>query len=198
MTEKWINTKQNIIDKSLQLFSENGYYNTHINEILKATRLSKGGLYSHFHAKEEIWYASYDNAVKIWKSIVLKGVWGIEDPLDRIEKVLENYLKDYLGKDVIQGGCFFLTMLVDLSGHPNKKLNRVIDGIIGFSNMLHRWLLEAQEKNRLKSGLALNEIADFITISVNGCTALYASTRDPVSWKLTLSQLRYYIHSLEK
>ena len=107
MTEKWINTKQNIIDKSLQLFSEKGYYNTHINEILKATGLSKGGLYSHFRAKEEIWYASYENAVKIWRSIVLKEISDIEEPLDRIEKVLENYLQDYLGKDVIQGGCFF-------------------------------------------------------------------------------------------
>ena len=89
-------------------------------------------------------------------------------------------------------------MLVDLSGYSNKKLNRVIDGIMGFSNMLYRWLMEAQEKKRLKSGLALNEIAEFITISVNGCTALYASSHDPESWKLTLSQLKYYIQSLKK
>jgi TetR/AcrR family transcriptional repressor of nem operon len=118
--------------------------------------------------------------------------------LERIEKVLDNYLHDYLRKDVIQGGCFFLTMLVDLSGTSNKILDRVLDGVMGFSNMLNQWLLEAQEKQMPKSGLDLKDIAKFITVSINGCTTIYASSRDPAIWKLTNSQLKFYINSLKR
>ena len=72
MVTKGVETKQKIIDKSLQLFSVKGYYNTSINDILEATNLTKGGLYGHFKSKEDIWYAVYDQAVTIWKDIVLK------------------------------------------------------------------------------------------------------------------------------
>jgi len=58
----------------LHLFSVKGYYNTSINDIIKATNLTKGGLYGHFQSKEDIWYAVYDQAVTIWKNLVFKDI----------------------------------------------------------------------------------------------------------------------------
>jgi len=179
MVTKGVQTKQKIINKSLQLFSVKGYYNTSINDILEATGLTKGGLYGHFKSKEDIWYAVYDQAVTIWKDIVFKDIRKIDDPLKRIEKVLDNDLKNYLGADVFEGGCFFLNMLVELSGQSNTMGNCILKGIIGFSEVITLWLKEAHEKNMLKPGLNFNEIAKFIIVSINGCAALYPSTRDP-------------------
>jgi AcrR family transcriptional regulator len=67
-------TRQNIIEKSLQIFSVKGYYNTSISDIMAATGLTKGGLYSHFDSKEALWNAAYERAVEIWKGIVFKRV----------------------------------------------------------------------------------------------------------------------------
>jgi TetR/AcrR family transcriptional repressor of nem operon len=69
MSERGIDTRQNIINKSLQLFSEKGYYNTPINDILAATHASKGCIYNHFRTKQDIWYAAYDDAIKLWRNI---------------------------------------------------------------------------------------------------------------------------------
>jgi len=197
MVKKGIQTKQKIINKSLQLFSVKGYYNTSINDILEATGLTKGGLYGHFKSKEDIWYAVYDQAVTIWKDIVFKDIREIDDPLKRIEKALDNDLKNYLGADVFEGGCFFLNMLVELTGQSNTMGNCILKGIIGFSEVITIWLKEAHEKNMLKPGLNFNEIAKFIVVSINGCAALYPSTRDPEIWKLTLRQIKYYINGLK-
>jgi hypothetical protein len=49
----------------------------------------------------------------------------------------------------------------------------------------------------LKPGLNFNEIAKFIVVAINGCAALYPSTRDPEIWKLTLKQINYYINGLK-
>ena len=198
MVKKGLQTKQKVITKSLHLFSVKGYYNTSINDILAATSLTKGGLYGHFQSKEDIWYAVYDQAVTIWKDIVFEDIRKIEDPLKRIEKVLDNDLQNYLGADVFQGGCFFLNMLVELSGQSSTMSNHVLKGMIGFSKVISCWLKEAHEKDMLKPGLNLNEIAKFIVVSLNGCAALYISIRDPEIWKLTLTQIKYYISELKK
>ena len=82
MAGKGEQTRQKIIEKSLQLFSVKGYFNTSINDILEATALTKGGLYGHFSSKEDIWYAVYDEAVEIWKRNVFKGIRDNSDPLE--------------------------------------------------------------------------------------------------------------------
>ena len=116
MSSKGEMTRQTIVNQSLQLFSVKGYYNTSIKDVLMATGLTKGGLYGHFSSKEEIWYAVYDQAVDIWRSLVFKGVRQCKDPLERLNTVIHNNMESYLGGEVFDGGCFFLNMLVELSG----------------------------------------------------------------------------------
>jgi len=198
MVSKGEHTKQKIIDKSLHLFSVKGYYNTSINDILEATGLTKGGLYGHFKSKEAIWYEAYDQAVVIWKNIVFKNVQKIDDPLERIKKALDEDLRKYLGGNVFQGGCFFLNMLVELSGQSKTMSNCILNGIFGFSEVITKWLKEADKKKMLIPGIDLDEIAKFIIVSISGCAALYASTRNPEIWKLTLTQLNSYIDALKK
>ncbi len=198
MSPKGLETKQKIIDQSLHLFSVKGYYNTSINDILEETNLTKGGLYGHFKSKEEIWYATYEQAVEIWKQIVFNELKEVDNPLKRIEKALSNDLRYYLGKDVFKGGCFFLNMLVELSGQSKEMQEKVLNGMLGFAGVINLWLEEAHEKQMLKKNLNLSEISKFIIVSISGCAAMYASTHDSGIWKLTLIQLNNFISTLKK
>ena len=107
MSSKGELTRQHIIEKSMQLLSVQGYFNTSIAGIIKATGLTKGGLYGHFRNKEEIWYAVYAECVKIWRGIVFQGVRDIADPLARLERVIENSLKNYLGAGCLREAAFY-------------------------------------------------------------------------------------------
>lgn len=198
MTSKGTRTKENIVEKSLHIFSVKGYYNTSVNDILEATQLTKGGLYGHFKAKDEIWQAAYERAVKIWREIVFKDIKTIKDPLQRIETALDNDLNRYLGGDVFEGGCFFLNMMVELSNQSARKGERVRKGIMGFSGVIAGWLEEAAEKGMLKPGVDIDEVSDFIVVALNGCAALYAAGHDPKIISVTLSQIRQYIDSLKR
>jgi AcrR family transcriptional regulator len=191
-------TRQNIIDKAMQLFSVQGYFHTSIADVVKATGLTKGGLYGHFRNKEEIWYAVYDECVRIWKSVVFDGVREIADPLERIEKVIANNLKNYLGGGVFKGGCFLCNSLVELSGQDAAMSNYVLQGFQSFSALLRQWLAEAEQQGLLKEGLNLGGVAIFMMISLNGAAPLYAASKDPAVWQQTLAQLRFYLQSLRK
>jgi len=191
-------TRQHIIDKSMQLFSVKGYFHTSIDSIVKATGLTKGGVYGHFRNKQEIWEAVYDECVRLWKRVVFNGVREISDPLARIERVIENSLKNYLGARVFEGGCFLLNSLVELAGQSPVMSQRLLDGFQGFAGLLARWLEEAQQQGMLRDGLNLPEIANFIVIALNGAAPLFASSKDPAVWQQTLGQLHGYIQCLRR
>jgi AcrR family transcriptional regulator len=189
-------TRENIIDKSLQIFSVKGYHNTSISDILAETGLTKGGLYGHFRSKEELWEAAYEKALEIWKGIVFRGVREVPDPLDRIEKAVENDLLGYVGAGIFAGGCFFFNMLVELSGQSEPMSRRIRGGIEQFAGLIAYWLEEANKKGMLKPGVSPRHAADFIVIAINGAAALYAAGRDPAILETTLGQLRGYIRQM--
>jgi len=193
MAGKGTRTRQNIIEKSLQLFCVKGYYNTSINDILEATGLTKGGLYGHFSSKEDIWYAVYDEALGIWRQVVFKGIQSNSSPLERIQTFIENDIKNKLGNGVFEGGCFFHSMLVELSGQSVAMSKHILGGFMQLAGLLCTWLEQADQQGMLKEGLNFKEIANYIIISLNGAAALYASSRDPAILDHTVSQLRFYI-----
>jgi len=189
-------TRQNVIEKSLQIFSVKGYYHTSISDVMAATGLTKGGLYAHFDSKEALWNAAYEKAVEIWRGIVFKGVRRVPDPLDRIAKTVENDLRDYCCGEVFEGGCFFFNMLVELSGQSPVMSGRIVEGFMQFSDLLASWLEEAKSTGRLKPGVRTKEVADFIVTSINGAAALYIATRSNRFPRAIERQLNSYIRLL--
>jgi TetR/AcrR family transcriptional regulator, transcriptional repressor for nem operon len=198
MSAKGELTRRNIIEKSLQLFSVKGYFNTSISDILQATGLTKGGLYCHFKSKEEVWRAVYDDAVDVWRSVVFKDVRSIADPLERIEYTIENVLLNYLGKEIFDGGCFFVNMLVELSGQSDTMGRHILKGFVGFSKLFQSWLSEADTAGLLRADLNFREIADFIIITLNGAATLYMSTRENGIPRQANDQLSFFIEQLRK
>mgnify|MGYP001818299579 CR=1 FL=1 len=191
-------TRQSIVDHSLQLFSVKGFYNTSIKDVLEATGLTKGGLYGHFTSKEEIWYAVYDEAVSIWRSLVFKDVRKCSDPLERLDTFIKNDLENYLGGEVFDGGCFFLNMLVELSGQSARMSKQILRGFVRLSRLLRLWLEEARDNGQIAANADPREIANFIVISLNGAAALYISSRDRTIIDQTVNQLHCYIQNLKE
>jgi len=130
--------------------------------------------------------------------VVFQGVRDISDPMGRIERVLENSLKNYLGGGVFEGGCFLFNALVELAGQSPAMSHHVLKGFKAFSALLRLWLEEAEQKGVLREGLNLDGIATFLVISLNGAAPLYAASRDPAIWQQTLAQLHFYIKCLSK
>jgi len=191
-------TRRKIVSDALQLFSVKGYFHTSVSDILKATQLTKGGLYCHFNSKAMIWYAVYDEAVHVWRGIVFDNVRGIRDPLERIEVVCRRVLLKYLAGDVFQGGCFFVNMLVELAGQSPAMSRHILKGFVGFARLLRDWLLEAQREEIIDPRLNAKEMANFIIIALNGAATLYSASRDADVLQQTAAQLTAYIDLLRR
>lgn len=53
-------TRLHIIATASKLFAQNGFANTSMNDIVRQTGLSKGGIYWHFRSREEVVEAIFD------------------------------------------------------------------------------------------------------------------------------------------
>ena len=198
MAAKGIQSRQHIIEKSLQLFCIKGYFNTSINDITAATDLTKGGFYGHFASKETLWYAVYDEAMRIWRDVVFEGIAAVSDPLQRIQLLIDNDIKHKLGNQVFEGGCFFHSMLVELSGQSAALSSHIMQGFDQLAGLLCAWLKQAHQQGRLKDNLNFNAIARHIIMALNGAAALHACNRDPAILDQAVNELHFYIQQLQK
>ena len=60
-------TKEKILAKALELFSQKGYEGTNINELMVSVGLVKSAVYRHFESKEEIWNALLDKLIAYYE-----------------------------------------------------------------------------------------------------------------------------------
>jgi AcrR family transcriptional regulator len=60
-------TKERILLKALELFSQKGYEGTNINELMESVGLVKSAMYRHFDSKEEIWNALLDRLIAYYE-----------------------------------------------------------------------------------------------------------------------------------
>jgi len=60
-------TKERILSKALELFSQKGYEGTNINELMESVGLVKSAVYRHFESKEEIWNALLDRLIAYYE-----------------------------------------------------------------------------------------------------------------------------------
>lgn len=190
-------TRSMIIDKSLQLFSVKGFHHTSISDIMKETKLTKGGLYAHFKNKDHIWYSCYEKAVAMWREVIFKDMHAIANPYERLVLLVDRHLLDYVGNNIFRGGGFFLNMLVEFSGQSEEKTEHVLNGFTRYSEMIESWIDESKGKGLIKENVDSKEVGSFIVSTFYGTTVIYTASKNREILHQTIGQLRTFLESLQ-
>jgi AcrR family transcriptional regulator len=59
--------KKQILECAKRIFSEKGFYDTQVDDIVKMVRIGKGTIYQYFRNKEDIFLALLENFAKEWE-----------------------------------------------------------------------------------------------------------------------------------
>ena len=84
--------KDLIADTALSCFIASGYGRTSVDEIVKASGVSKGGIYWYFKSKEDIFLYLLERWVKEWTNEYLSQIKETDTTADKLRKYLENHL----------------------------------------------------------------------------------------------------------
>ena len=194
----WVNLKATIVHESLKLFSLNGFLSTSIQDILSAANTSKGGFYNHFSSKEDLFFQVLDEARKIWRDKNLQGLDELNQPIDKIIRLLENYKDRYLlDAENFPGGCIFIMFAVEL-GDSRPHLSREVQkGFTGLKALLKRILENGQQSTTEYNGLNSNTITEIIFNGMLGASVNYSVDKSYDALDTSINSLIDYLDKLK-
>ena len=65
--------KNQILDGAEKLIARNGYYQTHVEDILREVKLGKGTFYLYFKNKEDLFISILERFLDDWEEVVLNA-----------------------------------------------------------------------------------------------------------------------------
>jgi AcrR family transcriptional regulator len=191
-------TKEMIIGETLRLFSIKGYCSTSINDILKATGLSKGGLYNYFESKEGLFSEVMEAARRIWRERCLFGFEKQKRSLGKLRTILKNYRDRYL-KDWnnFPGGCIFIILASELSNQKPELACQLHGGFVGLKNLFRHLLEESQQQGELRSGTSTEAVVEIVFNGMLGASVMYGNNRSNEDLDRAIDSLLDYLDSID-
>jgi AcrR family transcriptional regulator len=110
--------------------------------------MSKSGLFAHFGSKEELQLATVETANSIFDQQVLEPAAAAGDGLGRLKLLLDSYL-DYVESGTFPGGCFFASVLVEVSMQPGAVRDRLLAFLQDWIGRLEQAIRDAQSEGTI-------------------------------------------------
>ncbi|MGW0246329.1 TetR/AcrR family transcriptional regulator [Nocardia goodfellowii] len=91
-------TKNAIVDAAKKLFVERGYDDTSVDDIARASNVSKGAVYHHFRDKQQVFAEVYRAATAVVTGVVAEAVLAVPaDSWERVEVAVRAAIRTYAG-----------------------------------------------------------------------------------------------------
>lgn len=196
MTLKRMATMQRMQLAGLELFYKQGYYNTSVDDILKALSLSKGAFYYHFESKEDFFISIIENyLVKKVYGAMIEPLEGQNDPFRAIVNSFEDNLATAVHNEMDYG--FVLNNFINEFHGRNETIMQYLKDILKVWEVNLVGLLQRAKTDGLvdrhtdSQGVATYLIASYMGIR----TMMVDGNAQQLSYQY-LQQLRHYMRSI--
>jgi AcrR family transcriptional regulator len=125
---KRLSTREAILDRAVDLASEQGLEGLTIGRLASETEMSKSGLFGHFGSKEELQLATVDAAARRFADEVAAPAFEMASGIERLRALCDAYI-GYLEREVFSGGCFWAAVTAEFDDRPGPVRDRIRDGM---------------------------------------------------------------------
>ncbi len=152
MQSKGQETQSHILKESRRLFTERGFRNTSVSQVIAATGVKKGNLYYHFPSKEALGLAVLVDAREEFFTILEDSLAG-ENPLLRILNSC-NTILEMMQQSNFVGGCLFGNTALEMTD-SDSSFGKVIQEV--FSHWTE--LIEQELQQALKNNIPIPPVS---------------------------------------
>jgi AcrR family transcriptional regulator len=125
---KPLSTREAILNRAVDLASEQGLEGLTIGRLASETEMSKSGLFGHFGSKEELQLATVDAAARRFAEEVAAPALEVASGIERLRALCDAYI-GYLEREVFSGGCFWAAVTAEFDDRPGPVRDRIRDGM---------------------------------------------------------------------
>lgn len=158
--------KQEILDKAFEIFSTQGYSQTSMENIVRYSGISKGGLYTHFKSKEEILLAIAEKRFQL-RSDWVQQMADIESASEKIILYLR-WALDGLQNESTQKEIRFTIEFWSILSKDSSKSDIPQVRYTKFQKDLEGLLLEGVQKGEFREDLDTKNAVYLILTSLDG------------------------------
>lgn len=169
---KRLGVKERIIETASDLFYNQGYNQTGINQIIAEAGVAKASMYQHFRSKEDIAVAYLVKRHGMWVGKLNACVSSLETPKKKIVGCFD-YLMQWL-VEVDFRGCGWQNIIVDLPEDHQK----IQDQAVFHKNQLRNWIHDLLKEENEYSPKAAEETGDEILVLIEGAIILSQIQKD--------------------
>jgi len=185
-------TKIKILDKGFELASKLGLECLSIGTLATATKMSKSGLFGHFHSKENLQLSVMEHAGRIFKNDVVLPALKAPAGIPRIRTVMKNWVG---WSKELSGGCIFVAAATEYSDREGLVRDFILKQQSEWIEFLNRIAESAVRAGDFKSDTNCDLFAFELYSLILGFFLYHSSLNNPDVDNLMSQSFDRLIHS---
>ncbi|KAB2834515.1 MAG: TetR/AcrR family transcriptional regulator [Candidatus Dadabacteria bacterium] len=177
-------SKEKILASAKELFHENGFQQTSVDEILKKSGVTKSNFYYHFKSKEELGLIILDRFIQLYESDVLMRTLGNKEltPSDRLTEFYRSVRTFHRDLEKPRG-CPFGNMAIEMSGSNESFREKLSVFFNSWEKIIEECISEGMRSGDFRGDLPPGVIAQLILSHLEGAIMMVKTHRsiEPLS-----------------
>ncbi|PIQ43190.1 MAG: TetR family transcriptional regulator [Gammaproteobacteria bacterium CG11_big_fil_rev_8_21_14_0_20_46_22] len=185
-----------ILDKTMHVFWERGYFNTSVDDIIAATGFNKAAIYKYFGGKHELFIAM----LKRYREVVTPRLTAALTETHLGLHAIENFFSQFLSlnKSDTPCGCFLIATASELPSHDQAVSQFIQQFTQALTTLLLSCLREAKKSHQIKADNDIKATADFLVVNIFGLMTLHRCGVTTQTLKHHITTLKQYLNDLKK
>jgi AcrR family transcriptional regulator len=169
MASKNVESRQKIINKALDLFYNQGYKATGINQVISESGVSKNTFYYHFPSKDALCVTYLQEMDKNWRSLLKDKINKYKDLYDKLFAPIE-FVKEWNINNNFRG-CPFLNIASEVTDTDSSIRKEVIFHKDGFRTIIRELLKDIKKSDNRYSKIDISFFTDAYYVALEGSIA---------------------------
>jgi len=152
---------EQVLDKAMDLFWEQGYEGTSIEDLVQCMGLGRGSLYDTFGDKHALYLAALSKYLTKYQGQVAE----LQQQTGPLSEILEHFFQariEDLLSDPARRGCFLVNATVEMAPH-DPEVNQIVQSALQeLEEGLYRLLIKAQVEGSLSWTDDPHQVAHFL------------------------------------
>ena len=175
-------TKQQITDKAVELFIQNGFSKTTLEEIALQANVTRGAIYWHFKDKldivNDLIETQHENFSRFLRDLLNKDASSFK----KIQNIIEEIVRHFFETKSFQNFIELTWFKIEYTELANLKTTKTELTEYFISNF-RRIMKEARERGEIKKNIHDDDVAITITNMINGMYRIYFILPDQINTK---------------
>jgi TetR/AcrR family transcriptional regulator, transcriptional repressor for nem operon len=188
-------TRQMIVERAAPVFNMHGYFGASMSDLIRETRIGKGGIYNHFESKEALAVEAFEFAVELVRERFRKALSGQERAADRLMAIIAVF-RSVIDDPPLPGGCPVLNTAIEADDTNPPLRDRARQVMDEWQELIIRVVRKGIRMGELRPEIDPEALATVVTATLEGAVMLSKLYGDPIHMRRAVDHLTVYVRSL--